>query len=77
MKIIVGLGNPGDKYSKTRHNVGWLFLDYLSEVYGIEVQKNNCDALVGEKNINGEKIVFAKPIYEFKWKCSSKIKELV
>ena len=52
MKIIVGLGNPGDKYSKTRHNVGWLFLDYLSEVYGIEVQKNNCDALVGEKNID-------------------------
>ena len=37
MKIVVGLGNPGDKYSKTRHNVGWLFLDYLSEVYGIDV----------------------------------------
>ena len=62
MKIVVGLGNPGEKYNKTRHNVGWLFLDYLSEIYGIEVQKNNCDALVGEKNIDGEKIIFAKPM---------------
>ena len=35
---------------------------YLSEIYGIEVQKNNCDALVGEKNIDGEKIIFAKPM---------------
>ena len=62
MKIVVGLGNPGEKYNKTRHNVGWFFLDYISEVYGIEVQKNNCDALVGEKNIDGEKIIFAKPM---------------
>lgn len=61
MKIIVGLGNPGEKYSKTRHNVGWLFIDYLSKIYGVDVSKNNCDALTGETKINGEKIVFAKP----------------
>ncbi len=61
MKIIVGLGNPGEKYSKTRHNVGWLFIDYLSKIYGVDITKNNCDALTGETKINGEKIVFAKP----------------
>lgn len=62
MKIIVGLGNPGEKYSKTRHNVGWQFIDYLSKIYNIDVTKNNCDALIGETRINGEKIIFAKPI---------------
>ena len=62
MKIIVGLGNPGEKYSKTRHNTGWLFIDYISKIYGIEINKTHCDALVGEKNINGEKIILAKPL---------------
>lgn len=62
MKLIVGLGNPGDKYSQTRHNVGWLFIDYLSKVYNVEIKKNMCDALVGETRVNGEKVVFAKPI---------------
>ena len=46
MKLIVGLGNPGEKYSQTRHNIGWLFIDYLSKIYGIDVEKNKCDALV-------------------------------
>lgn len=62
MKIIVGLGNPGEKYAKTRHNTGWLFIDYLSKIYNVDVTKNNCDALVGEAKINGEKIVFVKPL---------------
>ena len=62
MKIIVGLGNPGEKYAKTRHNTGWLFIDYLSKIYNVDVTKNNCDALVGETKVNGEKIVFVKPL---------------
>ena len=62
MKIIVGLGNPGEKYAKTRHNNGWLFIDYLSKIYNVDVTKNNCDALVGETKVNGEKIVFVKPL---------------
>lgn len=62
MKIIVGLGNPGEKYAKTRHNTGWLFVDYLSKIYNVDVTKNNCDALVGETKVNGEKIVFVKPL---------------
>lgn len=62
MKLIVGLGNPGEKYSRTRHNIGWLFIDYLSKIYGIDVEKNKCDALVGETKVNGEKIILAKPL---------------
>ena len=62
MKIIVGLGNPGEKYAKTRHNTGWLFIHYLSKIYNVDVTKNNCDALVGETKVNGEKIVFVKPL---------------
>ena len=62
MKLIVGLGNPGEKYSQTRHNIGWLFIDYLSKIYGIDVEKNKCDSLVGETKVNGEKIILAKPL---------------
>ena len=62
MKLIVGLGYPGEKYSQTRHNIGWLFIDYLSKIYGIDVEKNKCDALVGETKVNGEKIILAKPL---------------
>lgn len=61
MKIIVGLGNPGEKYSQTRHNIGWLFIDYLSKIYNVDVSKCSNDALVGEVKINGEKVIFAKP----------------
>lgn len=62
MKIIVGLGNPGKDYEQTRHNIGWLFLEYLADKYNTSITKSNCDALVGETKINNEKIVFAKPM---------------
>ena len=62
MKIIVGLGNPGKEYESTRHNIGWLFLDYLAQIYNVDISKNNNNALVGETVINSEKIIFAKPI---------------
>ncbi len=61
MKIIVGLGNPGKKYDSTRHNIGWMFIDYLAKANNIEVTKSQCDSLVGETMINGEKIILVKP----------------
>lgn len=61
MKIIIGLGNPGKKYEETRHNVGWMFIDYIAKAYGVEVDKSMCDSLVGQANINGEKVIFVKP----------------
>ncbi|MDO4283346.1 MAG: aminoacyl-tRNA hydrolase [Clostridia bacterium] len=62
MKIVVGLGNPDEKYSKTRHNTGWMFLDYLSEKYDFEIQKKTLNSLIAEVNINNEKVVFVKPL---------------
>ncbi len=61
MKIIVGLGNPGKEYEKTRHNVGWMFLDYLSSKYGLKIDKKKHDSYITELNIGKEKIILAKP----------------
>ena len=59
MKLIVGLGNPGKQYENTRHNIGFMVLDnYLkNEKWG-----NKFNAMYVEKNINGEKVLFVKPL---------------
>ena len=61
MHIIVGLGNPGKQYEFTRHNAGYLCLDYLAAKYDIKVNKIKFKSLVGEGNIQGEKVVLIKP----------------
>ena len=64
MKLVVGLGNPVDEYAMTRHNVGWLFLEYLEEKYGFKINDKikATDSMVGQIYINNEKVVFAKPL---------------
>ena len=62
MKIFVGLGNPGDKYEYTYHNVGWLTLDVLADRLGIKLNTRECSCLTGVKSVGGEKIVLAKPL---------------
>ena len=59
--IIAGLGNPGDKYFHTRHNAGFLSLDYLSQKYGIKIDRLKFKALTGEGNINGTRVLLMKP----------------
>ncbi len=61
MKLIVGLGNPGKEYEKTRHNAGFLLIDRLCEKLGLKLDKNKCKALYGIYRHNGEKIIIAKP----------------
>ena len=61
MKLIVGLGNPGKEYENTRHNIGFMALDKLSQSLNINIDKNKFDGLYGEKIINDEKILFLKP----------------
>jgi PTH1 family peptidyl-tRNA hydrolase len=62
MKLIVGLGNPGMKYAKTRHNVGFWVIDELSRRWGIPVTKEKWNSEVGEGVVRGEKVILMKPL---------------
>ncbi len=59
--LIVGLGNPGDKYARTRHNAGFLAMDYLSEKCAIPIKKIRFKSLVGEGTVAGNRVLFMKP----------------
>lgn len=61
MYLIAGLGNPGKKYEYTRHNVGFVALDYIAECFGIKIKKIKFSALIAECVIGGEKCILAKP----------------
>jgi PTH1 family peptidyl-tRNA hydrolase len=63
MKVIVGLGNPGAKYLTTRHNIGFLFLDFIARKYEFAdfEEKTKLKSLVSEKNIGTEKVLLIKP----------------
>ncbi len=59
--IIVGLGNPGDKYENTRHNVGFMAIDKIAEEYGVRVNKIKFKALIGEIEYKDKKVLLMKP----------------
>ncbi len=61
MYIIVGLGNPGTKYESTRHNMGFITIDYLSREYNIPVNRLGFKSLYGQGIICGEKVILVKP----------------
>lgn len=61
MKIIVGLGNPDDKYKKTYHNLGFSCVEKAAEKAGASFTKRKCRAVIAEAKIGSEKVVFAKP----------------
>jgi PTH1 family peptidyl-tRNA hydrolase len=61
MKIIVGLGNPGKKYERTRHNAGFLALDELAGILRAEIMQEKHHALIGRAPIGPEQVILAKP----------------
>lgn len=62
MKIIAGLGNPTDKYKGTRHNVGFMAIDRLSDAQGIAVNQHKHKAMTGSGFIGGQRVLLMKPL---------------
>ena len=62
MKLIVGLGNPDDKYKKTFHNLGFMCVEKAAEKLGATFNKQKCRAEIAELKIGAEKIILAKPL---------------
>jgi peptidyl-tRNA hydrolase, PTH1 family len=60
-KLVVGLGNPGEEYENTAHNLGFLVVDRLGERNGIQVKRKDCRAFVGHGSIGGQRVMLAKP----------------
>lgn len=59
--LIVGLGNPDKKYENTRHNTGWLALDYIADKYGCKINKVKYKSFVGNCTIGKSKVLLMKP----------------
>ena len=59
--IIVGLGNPGSQYDRTRHNVGFRVLDRLADSLGVKINRSRFKALTATAQIGGEKVLLLKP----------------
>lgn len=59
--IVVGLGNPDRKYEITRHNTGFIAVDYIAEKRNFKINRIKFKSTVGECNINGKKVLFMKP----------------
>lgn len=62
MKLIVGLGNPGPQYERTRHNVGFRVVDRLAEQWGFTWSERRARAMLASGTVGSEKVVLAKPL---------------
>jgi len=61
MKVIVGLGNPGKEYERTRHNVGWWVVDHLADVWHFDGWKKDDNSHIANGTVGGVKVRLVKP----------------
>lgn len=61
MKIIAGLGNPGQKYDKTKHNTGFMTMDNYLDEKGLSLDKDKFEGLWTKQKINGEDVILLEP----------------
>lgn len=61
MLLIVGLGNPGDDYAQTRHNLGFMLVDRLAGEADISVKRRECQSLIGSGVVEAERVKLVKP----------------
>jgi PTH1 family peptidyl-tRNA hydrolase len=59
--LIVGLGNPGARYEKTRHNLGFMLVDWLAREFQTQVKREECRALIGRAEIENQMLELVKP----------------
>ena len=62
MKLIVGLGNPGREYEKTRHNIGFMCIDKIANYFNVDFNMNKFNGIYTQFNYNGEKVMLLKPL---------------
>ncbi len=59
--IVAGLGNPGKEYVGTRHNAGFMAIDFIAEKLGVRIDRAKFDALCGDAKISGNRVLLMKP----------------
>lgn len=59
--VVVGLGNPGDKYALTRHNAGFLAIDYIASKLGVQINRAKFEALYCDAQLGGSRVLLVKP----------------
>jgi peptidyl-tRNA hydrolase, PTH1 family len=62
MKLIVGLGNPGEDYARSRHNVGWNVADAFARKFRIDIARHEKESMTGEGRVAGGTVKVAKPL---------------
>lgn len=62
MRMVVGLGNPGREYEETRHNAGFLAVDYLARAEGLTFASSDFSATLARGRISGQDVLLAKPL---------------